>query len=290
MSDSSKPLVGKGPLAFTDARGSQRFVPLSALVLTGGKVALTQSWAEKWAEAAFSPVDQNALLLLAGQALEAGELTVPPVAAKQQAVVFRAVAPGSGGNAIEVTIKYGEAPDDPAAALQRELTLRVTEKQVYAGLTSAAEAVESIGWYKLPKSGEGTLGSGLVQVKSAPAKDGLPEPFSTQTVGTGTLKVLVAGGTTEYFSLAMRKNLDPDVTIAVDEIAKTYTVTAEYDSGEHVTTISKLAALHEAVTSLVTLEAPAGGYALPAETEDDTPLRLTGGAPDIEARGTAFTS
>ncbi|UWE11786.1 hypothetical protein [Actinacidiphila bryophytorum] len=284
-------VVGRRPLVFTDAHGAQGFVPLQALVLGDGGLELDATW-----RASFSETDRRALLALARDAWSSGELAAPPVAPKSPAIVFTAACAGPESNGITVAVTNVKDPEpDPALPLHAGLTLTVSEKDEYVGLSSAADAVARIGVDKPAADGKNRAGSGLVQIKegSAAAGDGLPKGGAAFTVtAAAPVKVKAADGTTDYFTLVVREGLpDPGVkvTVTVDAEAKKYSLTAEYTSGEVPTTLGSLGALAASAASIVTAEAPPGGYAMPADTLT-APVALSGGATGIAATGTAYTS
>lgn len=293
MADSK--VVGRRPLAFTSADGTQDFVPLHALVHNETGLALDGAWSK-----AFSAADSLALLALAQDAWKAGELSAPPVAAKSPAIVFKAACAGPEGNGITVAITRATDPEpDLKAPLQARLTLTVTEKDEYPGLTGAADAAAVIGVDKPAAGSKHKAGSGLVQIKegSATAGDGLPKSGTSVTVSPAApATVKAADGTTDYFTLVAREGLPTsgvkvrvNVVIEVDAEAKTFSLTAEYTPDPVPTSVAELGELAKTAASIVTAEAPAGGYALPADT-GSAPITLTGGAAGIAASGTACTS
>ena len=113
MASSTVDVTGQSPLSFTDANGTQRFVPLSALEFSGSKVQLKSAWASE-----FSGAEQTILLALASSKVSAGELTPPPVMPPVAAILFVAAVAGPEGNNITVSVT-----PDPGTALSAKVKL-----------------------------------------------------------------------------------------------------------------------------------------------------------------------
>jgi hypothetical protein len=276
-------VAGHGPLSFTDSNGNQVFVPLSALEFVGSDIQLKTDWA-----AQFSATDQQILVALAGARATGGELLPPPIVPAAPAVALTASVPGPESSGISVHVE----PESGTTVVDAKVKLKATETDVYAGLTDAASAKQTIGVDTAPtKPEDPPEGTGLVRVQAAgTTTDGLPKDGQSLTVKAAGTKVVAADGTKTLFMLVPRPGAPSGgipVTVAVDTTAGTFTVTATHDTGDQpAVDLTSLDALPAAVTFLVTASAPPGGLAVPAEQD----VQLTGGAPGIAATGVAYTS
>jgi hypothetical protein len=274
-------VAGHGPLSFTDSNGAQRFVPLSAFEFVGSSIVLKTSWAGD-----FGAADQQILLALAAARAAAGELTPPPVAAPAPAVAFTAAVAGNEGSNVTV----GVTPDPADTVFDAKVEITVKETDVYENLTNATAAADAIGVNAAPAAaGDPPRGTGLVLVKkgSVDSGDDLPDAKSITVKGAGTD---VKSGSKVLFTLVPRAGAPSGgipVTIAVDSTAKTFSVTAAYDSGaQSKIDLTELDSLPADVSFVVTAKAPPGGLAIPFARD----VSLTGGAPGIAATGVAYTS
>ncbi len=124
------PVVGTGPVTFTDASSGQQFcVPLTALGFDDGKIASTA-----WAGPAGFTTEQRALLdAYLGRLVSAGALVPgesPPPAA---AMVFKAKQAGASGNRIQIAISnVRESPPGSGTIL---FDLAIIQTDAYAGLS-----------------------------------------------------------------------------------------------------------------------------------------------------------
>lgn len=281
-------VVGKRPLAFTDVKGMQLSVPLSALVFDGLNPTLGSDWV-----AAFNlkPSDVDVVNAMAAERYSAGELTRPPAVPVVQAVVFQAAAPGVEGNNASVTL---EPPTGTPPLSATAFTIQATQTDTYAGLASASAAERAIGVDVDPAPGttDPKKGTGMVMVKAGTAVKTLTLPANQKLTVAGPADVLDTAGTTTLFKLVSRGgSAKPvDVEIATDLVDKTFTVTASYGSKKHVVDLMGGDQLPPAVTFLVTAKPPATGYAIPDTGTSVLVVPLTGGSSTSAASGTAYTS
>jgi hypothetical protein len=274
-------VAGHGPLSFTDSNGAQRFVPLSAFEFAGSEIQLKSAWSTD-----FGAGDQQILLALAAARAATGELVPPPVAGPAPAISFAATVPGSEGSNVTVGVK----PDPADTVFDAKVEFTVTETDVYAGLTNAGDAAAKIGVDTAPAGAtDPPKGTGLVVVKksSIVSGDDLPDAKSITAKAAGTD---VKSGSKVLFTLLPRTGAPAagiPVEIGVDATAKTFSVTAAYDSGaQSKIDLTNLDAMPAPVKFVVTAAAPSSGLAVPFARD----VTLAGGAPGIAATGVAYTS
>jgi len=278
-------VIGTAPISFTDSRGAQRSVPLSALQFSGSTLQLGSGWTST-----FSGQDQVILLAVANARAAAGELTAPPLTPPSPAIAVTATHPGLESNNISVSAGVTGDLDHPLGA---KIKFSATETDTYGGLASATEAAQAIG-VDTPSGqfGSPPAGTGLVVVKSGSVATAgtLPADHPPTVLTPAGLDVQAADSST-LFTLVPRADYSGSgglsVAVALDPTGMTFTVTATYDSAAESGTQSKvtvltLNALPAQVAYLVTASAPSGGAMLPAA---GPPVRLSGGGPDVAASG-----
>lgn len=280
MAGASLHVTGTRPMSFTDSTGAQRFVPLSALELDGSEVKLKASWASS-----FSAPDATILLALAGERAASGDLKPPPVTPPVPAIAFTARTAGPESNGIVVTVT-----PDPGPPLTATIAIAAKEVDAYGGLTGAKHAAQVIG-VDTPTGnpGDPPAGTGLVRVKaSANLTAALPKDGQVLSVKAAT--PVLAPDDTTLFTLLPRDGYTGTgiaVTIAVDAVAKTFTLHATHDSGpQPKVTLQTLDQLAAPVKFLVSAGAPPGGLAPPAAST----VPLSGGGLGIKATGVAYTT
>jgi hypothetical protein len=262
-------ITGSGPLAITGKNGGQRFVPLSAFELTGGKVTLKSGTGQDWATELAKIIDTIALTALAADRIAAGELTAPPARRASPAILFSAAAAGPEGNAITVEVTPNNLDD---------VTLEASQELVYAGLASAAAAQAAIG---------DTTGTGPVQVTAVGPGTKAPKPIDRKTVNKGTTLDVKD---TDDAVLCTLKNTGPDdATISVHKDTDPSLFVVEVKRGPLTSSKVKLTGLKASTgdaSKLVTADTPPTGLAEPAAST----VRLSGGADGVKATGVAYTS
>ncbi|MFD9452415.1 hypothetical protein ACFWBC_04885 [Streptomyces sp. NPDC059985] len=317
MTDSGKAVVGRRPLGFTDAKGSQRSVPLSAFTLApAGDLTLKASWKDAFPTEA----DRSTLARLAEGALATGDIAAAPEPARQPAVIFKAVAPGPRGNTIEVELTHSAEESAAELPKKKTLLLMVTRTDTYKGLRGPGDAVRAIGTGGSPEDDvECPLGTGLIQVKCGTAaavdENCLPKPFDgvvksgqgakVQADADNCDQVVTSGrkagaratrGNCDYFTLVLNEGLPEAVSaegvrvqITVDVAARTYDLTASFTSDRvacGTSTVPTFTGIAGTKAALVTVTAPAQGFAPPMVPQT---LKL-GGGDGVAATGVAYTS
>jgi hypothetical protein len=271
-------VTGQSPLSFTDADGSQRFVPLSAFEFSGSKVQLKSDWASE-----FTSAEQTIMLALAGAKAAAGELTPPPVLPPVPAIVFTAAATGPSGNTIVVKVT-----PDAGTVLSAKVALNATGTFTYADLADAAAAKSALG-VDAPIGGE-RKGTGVVMLKKSGAMvtGQLPKDQSLSVKAAG-VDVLAADNTTKLFTLVPHPDAPSagvPVKITADTAANTFTLEATYDAkNTSKIALAPLDPLPASVALVVSASSPPGGMAMPAGGD----VQLSGGADGVAATGTAYT-
>jgi hypothetical protein len=270
-------VVGTGPLAYTDKKGLQRVIPLTALVFTGNKIQIRPDDGTcKWTSALAA--DEDLITLLATERVAAGELTSAPTPPPVPAVRFTAAKAGPESNNIAVTVDYSAN-----TGLDTALTITAERTDTYPGLTDANAAAAAIG-VDSTKADFMFVDSTTVKVQPK-----LPDEFSDKDLGTD---YNVTTGGAIHFTLkphpGMPANSSVKLSLTHDRSESTFTVTAKYLSNPApaAVTIPALSPLDPGVTYLVTATAPASGAAVPAKGS----VQLTGGGPGHAASGLAYTS
>ncbi|WP_125776059.1 hypothetical protein [Antribacter gilvus] len=279
-------VIGSSPISFTDAQGSQRFVPLSALQIDGSALAVKSGWA-----AQLEPSEIATLLEVATARLAGGEISSPPVPAPQPALLVSAKHAGPEGNGITATVTVS---DDPP--LEADLHLAVVQTNTYAGLATAKAAAQAIGVEKDPVApGDPPRGTGLVVVKSSSvdASAALPKAGTQKKAkldDTG-LKV-VDKDDKALFTLVPAADytgadgLTAQVTVEDD----TFTVEITYDSSKEASADAPFSladlTLPPRAAYVVGVSAPPSGAGLPKPGS----VTLTGGAPGLTADGLLYTA
>lgn len=122
-------VLGTGPFEYTDPKGKQVLIPLSALVFKNGQLSVDST---KW------PTPNSASITLPGfvnpmlGSLAQQDLIVPvPTPAPKPAMTLTAADAGSAGNGIKVTITTGSLNVDPT---QTTFSLKIEETDTYPGL------------------------------------------------------------------------------------------------------------------------------------------------------------
>ena len=282
MSTTTPQAIGQGPLWFTDENGSQKSIPLSAFDFSGSAPTLDSAYSAHFATGDVAMINQLAANLAA-----AGELTPQPTPPPLPAILFTATQAGPEGNNVTVAVT-----PDSGNALTGKVAITATEVDVYAGLTDGLAAKAAIG-VDVPGGSGDRAGTGLVQVQEA----------GTVTAGQGAKAVSnvavkaatdfkAADGTTTLFTLVPRANLAAaslTVTVSVTPDpapAQTFTVTATYQGSTTAdVALSALSSMPAAVTVLITATTPTE-LAMPGSEA----VVLSGGAANVAATGTAYTS
>jgi hypothetical protein len=284
MAANTVDVAGHTPLSFTDSSGAQRFVPLSAFEFVGSDIQLKTAWATE-----FNNADQQILLAIAGARAAGGELVPPPVTPPAPAVTFTAAVAGTEGSGITV----GVTPDPGSTTvLDAKAEITAQETDVYSSLVDATAAGQMIG-VDVPGGSfvDAPVGTGLVRLKASQSPgDGLPKDGQSLTVKAAGANVLAADGSATLFTLVPRPGAPSGgvaVTVAVDSVAGTFTLTATFDAGSQPQIdLTDLDSLPAPVAFLVEASAPPGGLRIPTAGD----VQLTGGSPGIAATGIAYTS
>ena len=287
-------VVGTSPISFTDSKGAQKSVPLSALTFSGSKPDIADDWAPEFTKAA----DKTTVLAVATARIAAGELTPPPTRAPSPAIAVTAVQPGPESNnivvAVTVTAPDPNQPPDPSQPLSAILTFSATQIDTYTGLHPAT-AAEAIGVET--SSGSPPAGASLVMVKSGSvaATDTLPADNQHAVLTATGFKVKAASSSATLFTLIPARPVPSgsdglSVDVTQDPSGPTFTVTATYESGaQPPVTIPTLTPLPPPVAYLVTASAPSGGAMLPPASPPPVQLHLSGGGPGVAASGLFYT-
>ncbi len=236
--------VGDGPIVFVTDAGQQLSLPLAEIFFDGNGVNSSNP------EVTGAFQDWLKYLVAQGR-LGPGKVPAPGIA-----MVFTAVAPGSTGNNIVVTVAQNT---DPA-----KVDVTVTETDTYEGLTLGS----------LPNVIGGTSGPpgtrpSLVRAQVAPSA---PDPIAGSAVLVAatnppnwTVAGPVTGGnpTTSFTLVAARTGSAPtEWTIAVSNVqqpatgSKTFTLTVTWT--KKVTAVSGLGDLNPQLGFAVTVSAPDG--------------------------------
>ena len=156
----STQLSGSGPITFMNTEGQQVFVPLSALKNENGTVTLLSSWATDLSN------DQTTIELLANALMLTGELAPVPETLNSPTIFATASFAGRESNNIVVKIDAAIINGQYPTPSTTQVTVTVTETDVYPGLTGAADAVAKIGVDGgAPAGAVVRLSTGLVAIK-----------------------------------------------------------------------------------------------------------------------------
>jgi hypothetical protein len=288
-------VAGSGPFELTDRAGRQVSIPLVALKITSGVVAVDGA---KWPPyAGYSGGDQAVIASLLGEYAAQQQLGPAPAASVHPALTFTAAAPGVFGNNIAVDIAVtASATQDPTAAA---IGVTVTEKEVYTNLTVATVvAVLGNGKTVGTQPGLATVQAGSVDATRLPkdAQTGsFPDPGAPGAFATFHI-VDDANPAVTVFTLAARASgsgaqFTKATISAVNAGAKTFTLTLEW---QHAVTGAKLPTLVHDLAPLgyeiAVTPPPSGIFSVPAPTPVGAPVTLSGGTATKPASATVFTS
>jgi hypothetical protein len=266
MAPSKVGIAGPGPLAITDKSGRQQFVPLSAFTLSGGKIGLDATWNTALTTA---QIDTAALAKLAQTRLDSGDFRAPPTPHPSAAILFAAVAAGTEGNGITITVTPGGL---------EEVTLDAAQQLTYAGLTGSADAKSAIG---------DENSTAPVQVTAVGDGTKVAAPLAATTVKT--TKTLDVKDTDGKVLVTLTNSAADDATVTVtadaDPAKFTIAVTRGPLSSKKVK-LSELATKTDGAFTLATATPAPTGIAPPVAG----PVRLSGGATDVKASAVAYTS
>jgi hypothetical protein len=286
MSTATTDVLGSSPLAFTDAKGAQRSVPLSAFEFSGSKIQLKAAW-----QTDFSAAEAVTLVALATARASTGELVPPPKPPKSPAVAFTAKHAGPESNNITVTA----AADQGMSPLATTMAISATETDTWTGLATGAAAAKALGVDNPTGApGDPLKGTGLVVVKQG-------------SVGASTKPAVASSGVMAKATGVDIKDTDSKVVMTilpradyagtgglsyeVTATSTTFTLTATYDSSKESgnqskVTVLTLDQLPAQVAYLVGAAAPPSGAAVPASGS----VQLTGGGTGLAASGLLYTS
>jgi hypothetical protein len=286
MSTAITDVIGSSPLTFTDAKGAQRSVPLSALEFSGSKIQLKAAW-----QSSFGASEAVTLLALASARAATGELTPPPTPPKRPAVAFTAKHAGPESNNIVVTA----AVDTGSAPLATTIAVSVKETDTWSGFATGTLAAFAIG-VDAPTGtpGDPSKGTGLIVVKQG-------------SVGASTKIAVASNGVMVKATGVDIKDADNKVVMTllpradyagagglsyeVTATATAFTVTATYDSSletgiQAKVTVLTLDKLADQVAYLVAASAPPSGASVPVSGT----AQLTGGGAGMASSGLLYTS
>ena len=285
-------VTGNGPLEFTNAKGQQISIPLSALYFDPSGTLQVDS---VWATASGLKGGSGLLAYVQSEGL----ITPAPAPSPFPAMIIKAADPGTGGNNITVQITDVSPAADPT---QTTFTIVVTEVDTYTGLT-AASIERTIGSSKIQGSSlvSVTTGSmpGLVQVESGSVDiNGIPDSLSDTLDGNpATLDVDGDGSPAIVFTLLAKKTgadgaltqvqILPDTTSPPTSGATTFTLTATWTktvTGVNLTNLQTLAQNELGYEITVSLPA-SGAYSVPAAATST----LSGGTTGSPASATLST-
>lgn len=278
-------VVGSSPISFTNSKGGQQVVPLSALSLSGSDLKLKHEWTSL-----FDANETTTLLTLAAARVTVGELTPAPSLPPTPALVFTAshAGPESNGITVKVTPEKGTT----------NITVTATEIDSWSGLRGGDDAAQAIGVDGKP--GDPAAGTGLVVVQQGSTGASKKIPIaSSGTLASGTPKKangvdLMDVDNNKVCTILPRADytgktaLSYEVTI--DATATTFTLKATYDSTnesgiQNPVTLQTLKLLPEPVAYLVEAIAPPTGAMVPK----DHSVQLSGGARGVAANGLFYT-
>jgi hypothetical protein len=273
----STPVVGNGPLEFTNSKGHEVSIPLSALNLTAG---VLHSSDPVWDTALTTPPGQA----LAKYMVAAGLISPKPAPAPFPAMVIRAATAGSAGNNISVTVTVSSAPPSPPIndPMFTPFSLQVTETDTYAGQTAATIA--------------GTLSGagGLVQIVGPVDTSAMPTAQGGLVNSSGQFPVMGNGSPGGLvFVLATKgsgtDSLKTNVNITLDAGGKTFTLQVSWTKTVNNITLGTLeSTVLSALGYEITVSKPSSGaYSVPATTT--TPTTLSGGSSSSSASAILFT-
>lgn len=288
-------VVGSTPIAFTNKEGAQKFVPLSALQLTGSRIGVKSNPVD-WASL-FDANETSRLLAVAQAKVAAGELTTPPSPPPAPALAFTATHTGPETNGITVTVSTTPGTGGP---LTTQIAVTATETDTWSGLTDGNAAAQAVGVDKpTGKAGDPSAATGLIAVVQGSvvtAGVGIPVVVPSTTLQAGKPPVdIVDKSKNKVFSIKPRAdyagNGGLSFSVTPDPSGSTFRITAAYDSskekgGKGSITLQTLSGLPAPVAYLVTPSAPPTGALVPA---DNGSVNLSGGAPGIAAIGLLYT-
>jgi hypothetical protein len=270
------PVVGTGPIAFTTKEGAHLTIPLGALSVVNGSIAVGAVWPPY---AAADAAGKAAVDTWLGYLLKQKELTAAAVAPPGPSFTLKAAHPGTSGDAITVKI-IQVTGGDPKSETQIDAEVGVTN--VYADLRPDTIA-ETLG------TGPGTgTQPGLVYVKSIASPPTMPGNLVKTALGNPpSVKVMDASAAAESFTLeAPGDGGHPDtfdVTIDVNAAKTAFTLTVNWKKAKAAV---KLSAFNAEFGYVVTCVSPPGGFAT-----DPTPgtIKLSGGANPSTSAPTSAT-
>lgn len=279
----STPVTGFGPFEFTDSKGQQISIPLSALILSANVLRSTDSG---WDAYLTTPPGKD----LATYMVREGLLAPTPAASPFPAMVLRAANPGAAGNNIVVVVTVSPAPftspsvNDPTLV---PFSLDITETDTYANQTAATIA------NTLANSG------GLVQVIDTVQTTGIPDlytdqPFNASPVQLaieasgspgGTLFVLGPRGSSSDCHLT-KVSVTPN-SAGASGSEGTFTLTASWTKSVPNITLATLESMVQSNLSyeLIVSKPSSGAYSIPAPGS----TTLNGGSASGNASAILFT-
>jgi hypothetical protein len=270
------PVTSYGPFEFTDSKGKQVSIPLSALTLNGGQLTSTDpGWS--------AVLGAQPAKALWQQMVAEGLLAPMPAPAPAPAMLLRAASSGTAGNNITITITVHSVSPPANDPLLVPFDLNVTETDTYAGQTAATISQTLV-----------TAGA-LVQVVDSIETTGVPDPYTKfQFLGSPAQLAVEASGSPggTLFVLAPRGS-GPDshstyVTIAPDPGGSgTFSLQATWTKTASGLTLATLAsAVQSQLGYEITISKPSSGaYSVPAAGS----TTLTGGGTSSNASAILFT-
>lgn len=266
MASSKVGITGPGPLAVTDKRGRQQFVPLSAFTLISGKIAMEAAWDTALTAA---QIDTATLTKFAQMRFDLGDFRTPPKPHPSAAILFTAAAAGVEGNGITVTV----TPDGLEG-----VTLDAAQQLTYAGLSTSAGAKSAIGDATSTAPVQVTAVGDGTKVAAAVVSTAV-QPTKSLDVKDTDGKVLV--------TLTNATADDATVTVTADADPAKFTIAVSRGplSSKKVK-LSELATKTDGAFALATAVPAPTGIAPPAAGV----VRLSGGATDVKASAVAYTS
>lgn len=121
------PVIGNGPFEFTDPHGTQISIPLSALdINASGGLEVNAALL-----ATYDQSTQALISILLNYVKQQGLIVAAPAPSPKPAMVITAIAPGSSGNNIQVTIATPTPVTDPGSVV---FSLTVAEIEKFPGL------------------------------------------------------------------------------------------------------------------------------------------------------------
>jgi hypothetical protein len=251
------PILGNGPIQFTDLKGTLRSIPLGLLDFNKPKRGI-DSWVG-FSVLSADPVQSGALEAWLEAQIRSGYLTPGTIPAPSPAMLIEARDPGSSGNTISIEIKNVQPNNTTPEATKLDVVL--TETDTYKAIRPAD--LETL--LGTPTS-TGTH-SGLILLNMAIVPT-LPAVTSDVALATGTLDVSKASGAGTAFTLrAKRVEAAADLTKVtvkdVDSVSGQFTLVVTWRKSVTGTTLS---ALDTELGYIIKVSPPAGGiFGIPKE-------------------------